>query len=130
MMRWASVITEKMLSYQKEMRKTETVIDSIKNYINQNYNHELSRNEIAASVYLSPDYVAKIFKADTGMFLKDYINEIRIQKAKKLLLDDAHTVSEVASLVGMDNFSYFSTLFKKNTGLSPREYKQKAKQPL
>lgn len=130
MMRWASVITEKMLSYQKEMRKTETVIDSIKNYINQNYNHELSRNEIAASVYLSPDYVAKIFKADTGMFLKDYINEIRIQKAKKLLLDDAHTVSEVASLVGMDNFSYFSTLFKKNTGLSPREYKQKTKQSI
>ena len=50
--------------------------------------------------------------------------------AKKLLLDDAHTVSEVASLVGMDNFSYFSTLFKKNTGLSPREYKQKTKQSI
>lgn len=126
-MRWASAITEKMLSYQKEMRKTETVIDAIKNYIAQNYNHDLTRNEIAASVYLSPDYVAKIFKADTGMFLKDYINEIRIQKARQLLLDDAHTVSEVASLVGMDNFSYFSTLFKKNTGLSPREYKHKAR---
>lgn len=128
MMRWASAITEKMISYQKEMRKTETVIDTIKNYIAKNYAHDLTRNEIAASVYLSPDYVAKIFKADTGMSLKDYINEIRIHKSKQLLLDDAHSVSEVATRVGIDNFSYFSTLFKKNTGLTPREYKQRAKQ--
>lgn len=127
MMRWASAITERMLSYQKEMRKTETVIDTIKSYIEKNYSHELSRNEIAASVYLSPDYVAKIFKADTGVFLKDYINQVRIQQAKIFLLDDNYTVSEVASMVGMDNFSYFSTLFKKKTGVSPREYKQKVK---
>ncbi len=127
MMRWASAITEKMLSYQKEMRKTESVIDMIKSYIAQNYDHALTRHDIAASVYLSPDYVAKIFKAGTGMYLKDYLNDVRIHKAKILLLDDSYTVSEVATMVGMDNFSYFSTLFKKNTGYSPREYKQKAK---
>lgn len=127
LMKWASGITEKMLAYQKEIRKTETVIDMIKHYIAENYGKDISRNEIAASVFLSPDYVSKLFRVATGVHLKDYVNDVRIKKAKELLIDDSITVSEAASFVGMDNFSYFSTLFKKTTGLSPREYKQTAK---
>lgn len=124
MMKWASGITARMLDYQKEMRKTETVIDMIKHHVSENYGKDLTRNEIAASVFLSPDYVAKLFKAGTGLYLKDYVNDVRIKKAKELLRNDSLSVSDVACLVGMNNFSYFSTLFKKATGVSPREYKQ------
>ncbi len=126
MIRWASAITAKMLSCQAEVRKTETVIDVMKRYIQENYSRDITRDEIAASVFLSPDYAAKLFKTETGVPLRDYVNEVRILHARQLLAEDKLSVSEVAVQVGLDNFSYFSTLFRKATGLSPREYRQQA----
>lgn len=123
MIRWVNYLLEKTFSYEEEIEKSVTIIDKINRYIHEHYAENLSRNEIAGVFYLTPEYLAKLYKKKTGMNLKDYINEYRIEKAKELLRSGDKNVSDIAEIVGFDNFSYFSTLFKKLSGLSPKEYK-------
>lgn len=124
MMKWASYITSKTFQYIKESREADTIVDRLKRFIGENYMKRLTRDDIASSVYLSPDYVSKIFRNETGQYIKDYMTELRIEKAKQLLREGKMNISEVANSVGFDNFSYFSTIFKKVTGVSPSEYKR------
>jgi two-component system response regulator YesN len=124
MMKWASYITSKTFQHIREVRETETVVNKLKRFIAENYSKKLTREEIASSVFLSSDYVSKIFRNETGLYIKDYLNEVRIGKAKHLIREGRMNVSEAASLVGFDNFSYFSSLFKKSTGVSPSEYRK------
>ena len=67
-----------------------------------------------------------MYKKKTGVSLKDYINDYRIQQAKLLLKQSDKQVGEVAADVGFSNLSYFSTLFKKSTGLTPVEYRRRS----
>lgn len=123
MIRWVSYILEKTFSYEEEMQKSATIIEKINAYIRKHYSEDISRNEIAQAFFLTPEYISRLYKKKTGVNLKDYINEYRIEKAKELLKSFTSNVSEVAQIVGFDNYSYFSTLFKKFTGVSPKEYK-------
>ncbi len=124
LMKWVSFVTLKAFQCIRELREADTLVDRVKRFIGENYTRKLTRDDIAASVFLSPDYISKIFRSETGVHIKDYVNELRISKAKQLLSDGRRNVSEVASDVGFDNFSYFSTLFKKSTGVSPSDYKK------
>lgn len=124
-MKWISYSASKTVEYINEVQQLEGVVAKIKRYVFEHISQPVSRTEIAASVFLTPDYVSKIFKSETGISLKDYVNEARIEKAKELLLTTAQSVSEIAVAVGFDNFSYFSTLFKKITGVSPSSYNRK-----
>ena len=124
MMKWASYVTSKTFEYIKETREAETIVEKLKRYMADNYSKKLSRNDIASNVFLSPDYVSKIFYKETGVYIKDYLNELRLEKAKQLLHEGNMNISEIAVAVGFENFSYFSTLFKKSTGVSPSEYKK------
>ena len=123
MIRWVNYLLEKTFSYEEEVIKAATIIDKINGYIHEHYAEEIGRNEIAGEFYLTPEYLAKLYKKRTGMNLKDYINEYRIEKAKELLRSGDKNVSGIAEAVGFDNFSYFSTLFKKITGVTPKDYK-------
>lgn len=123
MIRWVNYFLEKTFEYQNEVEKSATIIDKINQYIHNNYNKNIGRNEIAEEFFLTPDYLAKLYKKKTGVTIKGYINEYRIDKAKELLITNGKNISEVASAVGFENFSYFSTLFKKSTGLSPKDYR-------
>lgn len=123
MIRWVNYLLEKTFEYEEEVRKAATIIDRINEYIHEHYAKEIGRNEIAGEFFLTPEYLAKLYKKKTGISLKDYINEYRILKAKELLKGEDSNISKIAEAVGFDNFSYFSTLFKKLTGLSPKDYK-------
>jgi two-component system response regulator YesN len=70
--------------------------------------------------------MAKMFKKETGISLKQYISDYRISVAKELLSRPGARISDVACEVGFDNFSYFSTVFKKTTGYTPNEYQAMA----
>jgi YesN/AraC family two-component response regulator len=104
-------------------QESDNVIQTAKHYITEHYTEDIGRSQVAAAVYLTPEYLAKIFKRSEGINLKDYIYQLKIQEARRLLMAGAR-VSEVAQLVGFDNFAYFSTIFKKVTGMSPNEYKK------
>lgn len=124
MLKWIHFITTKTTEYFEEVKKSYTIIDKAKNYIHENYKEDITRKDVAASVFLTPDYLAKMFKAQTGIAVKDYINDHRIEKAKSLLRNSDISISMIASEVGFDNFSYFSTVFKKITGVSPVSFRK------
>ena len=98
------------------------LVDSVRHYIRLHYREDLTRNELADVVHITPNYLSKRFHTETGMSLREYINQLRIEDAKRLLLSTNVTISEIASEVGFDNISYFSTVFRKLCGVSPIEW--------
>ena len=103
-----------------------SLVDAVKHYIRQNYREDLTRNDLADVVHITPNYLSKRFHSETGMSLREYINRLRVDEAKRLLLSTNATISEIASEVGFDNISYFSTVFRKQCGVSPIEWSRGA----
>lgn len=98
------------------------LIGNVKQYIHSHFKEDLDRNALAVVVHITPNYLSKRFRAETGMSLREYINQLRVDEAKRLLISTTSNISEVASAVGYDNISYFSTVFKKLCGMSPIEW--------
>ncbi len=99
------------------------VVGQVKDYIEKHLGNELSRSLLAKEVWLSEDYVSKLFKSTTGMSLPTYIAARRMERAKEYLTHSALPVSRIAMEVGYSNFSYFSKTFRDATGMTPNEYR-------
>lgn len=97
-------------------------------YISANYCSSIDRAEIAASVFVSANYLSKCFQTEMQMGLREYINQMRINEAKRLLITTDLPVSQIASQVGFDNISYFSTIFHKQCGMRPIEWRSSMRQ--
>ena len=90
-------------------------------HITENISHDV----IAARYHLHPSYLSRLFKQEVGETLTEYLLRIRIEKAAALLKTGRYKVGEIAEMVGYSASSYFSIMFKKYTGFSPREYSQR-----
>lgn len=101
-----------------------SVAETIKSYIDQNFAMDLSRNDLADLVFLHPDYAARIFRNQIGISLNNYMIQRRIEEAKRLLKTTGLPVNVIADKVGYGNYSYFTKLFKKETGYTPQEYRK------
>lgn len=97
-------------------------IVAIKNYISNHFNSNISLLSVADAFHLNPSYLSRIFKNTTGIRIGDYIMSIRMEKAKQLLSNKAHDISEVSMRVGYNNPAYFSKIFKDYTGVTPAQY--------
>lgn len=86
--------------------------------------HELSLDILASHLGLTPAYLSKLFKAETGRNYSEELAELRMEKAKGLLLSTNLKTSEVGTRVGYPNPQYFATAFRKATGLSPSEFRE------
>ena len=93
-------------------------------YIRANYYKKISLDEIARYVNFSKTYLSRIFKEETGENISMYINKIRIEKAKLLLTDKGTSLVDVANMVGFEDQSYFTKVFKAVTGIPPKKYKE------
>jgi two-component system response regulator YesN len=93
-------------------------------YIKRNYMKKITLEEVASYVYLSPSYFSKIFKEEMKVNFNTYLNYVRIETSKKLLLDDSIVLVDLSNLVGFEDQSYFSKVFKKMTGVSPGKYRE------
>lgn len=102
-------------------------VDKIKAYIGRTFQKQLSIDDIAGAVFLSPGYIRSIFKKYTGATILDYITQVRMEKAKLLLLDKQFKIHDIAQQVGYENVSYFCNVFLKYTGQTPNNYRIKAK---
>lgn len=100
------------------------IIDKVKRYLNINYARKLSMEAVAASVHLSPDYCGRLFRKLTGQTVMEYLTELRVNRAKHLLLDEDLTISQVAELTGMKRASYFNMVIKKHTGMTPLQLRR------
>lgn len=107
----------------QENGNTDT-IDTIKKYIRNHIQEEISMSDIAEVVYLNPQYMVRMFRKQEGISILEYITDTRIELASKLLRETNDSINQVAGLVGYANYSYFSRVYKKVTGMTPQEYKK------
>lgn len=122
MLRWTAYVLTRTIDAVDESERNESVVEKMKKFIRDHYAENITLTEIGAHVFLTPDYVAKIFRKETGGSLKQYLSDYRIEQAKKLLMSADKQIGDVAQQVGFDSFSYFSTVFKQTTGLTPRDF--------
>lgn len=94
-------------------------------YMHENVSKKIEIEKLAKSVYLSHSGLIYKFKKELNITPIDYLNKIRLNKAKQLLLENELTINEIADQCGFKNGYYFSNAFKKNTGIRPTDYRNK-----
>lgn len=94
-------------------------------YVQSNYAKDLNLKTIASEFHNNPAYLGQLFKKETGQSFTSYLNSIRVQKAKELLINSKLKINEVSEKVGYFNVNYFYTVFKKLTGFSVMEFKDR-----
>lgn len=102
----------------------ENAVECVKTYMEQHWKENVSRTRMAELVHFHPDYLSRIFKEATGFSMTDYLTELRMQEAKRRLLKTRERISEVALEVGYTDLSYFTRIFRRRFGVSPREYRK------
>lgn len=123
--RWMNELVEEWLqSAAQEIsgRKSNRLVDSVKQYVAANFSQEISFAAIAKELFVHPKYLSQLFKRVTGQNFVHYLNDYRIHKAIDYLQSGHHMVYEVSEMVGFNNPTYFSQVFKMSTGKSPSDY--------
>lgn len=100
----------------------ELIIARAKKYIEANYAKDLSLDDVANYVFLNSAYFSRFFKKHTNENFRDYLINLKIQKAIELIREDKYKIYEISEMVGYKNSKYFTYQFKQVTGLSPKEY--------
>ena len=103
----------------------DDVIEKVKIYIQHNYQKDLTQDFIASLFYLNRSYLSTLFRQKTGMKFVDYLNEVRIGKARDLLDNSERKMYQISKAVGYDNPKYFFRVFKKKTGVTPEQYRSR-----
>ncbi len=105
---------------------THYLIKQAIEYIESNVENDISLNEISERLNISSYYFSKLFKEETNEGFVEYLTKRRVEKAKEMLKDPSKTIKEVGSECGYSDPNYFSRIFKKATGMTPTEYKERA----
>jgi len=101
----------------------DDVVEKIRVYIDHNYQKDISQDFVASLFYLNRSYLSTLFRQKTGMKFVDYLNDVRIEKARELLTGTDRKMYQVSRAVGYDNPKYFFRIFKKRTGMTPEQYR-------
>ena len=98
-------------------------VQKIENYINMHYHEKISLDQIAAMAGMTPVSFSRFFKLRTGKTLSDYMIDIRLGHAARLLVDSTHSIAEICYDCGFNNLSNFNRIFKKKKECSPKEFR-------
>jgi AraC-like DNA-binding protein/mannose-6-phosphate isomerase-like protein (cupin superfamily) len=112
-------------SYCETPRENDSQVERCLSYIHEHFTGNFGIETLAQTISVSPSYLFRIFKRRMRVTPMHYRNLVRIDKARLLLLDRRFTVEEIAEHVGFEDGRYFSRTFKKETGLSPSEFRKK-----
>ncbi len=104
-------------------RKLSPVIRIAADYIAQNYNRNITLEDVSEAVNVSPTYFSKMFKDEVGSTFIDYVTMLRIRQAKNLIAEGKLSNKEICDVVGYSDPNYFSRVFKKTVGATPTEYR-------
>lgn len=124
---WLTTVMNKFIDsvFTFENVKHIDVIHKAVHYMREHYNEKLTLEDTARAVYLSPSYFSKIFKEETKSSWNSYLNNMRIEKSKTMLLSENIRLADIAALVGFEDQSYFTKVFKRVTGASPNAFRDK-----
>lgn len=112
------------LSNQALESQSKKLIKKAMGYIEENYAKEtISLNEVAGAVEVSANYFSTVFRQETEMTFTEYVTQKRMEKAKQLLRQTERQSGDIATEVGFKDPHYFSFVFKKTQGCTPREYR-------
>jgi two-component system, response regulator YesN len=101
------------------------VVRRVRQFIEEHYHNKITVQEIADAVFYSPNYLNTLFRKETSSTLLEYLTKVRVEKAKQLLLEPNAKIYKVSEAVGYSQESYFRTVFKRQAGMSPKEYMKK-----
>lgn len=120
---WADTLVDRIVPNltQKEIPE---LIQSVKKYICNNIDRNLTRESIANEAHISPSYLSRLFHKETGEKLSDYILRKRIGRAKEMLKNTDEKITFISQEIGYSNDSYFIKTFKSVTGMTPYEYRK------
>lgn len=102
--------------------RREKILDDARSYIKRNYDEPISLDELAANLKISTYYLSHIFSEEGEFSYSTYLTNVRMEKAREFLHDSRMNISEVAYKVGFESANYFTKVFKKTTGMSPKQY--------
>ena len=123
MNKFAEYVVEAVMKCKQEQEASQDTVMKVIRYIEQNYTKTITKDELESISYMNINYLSRQFKARTGKSLHNYLVNYRLDKAVEFLREGKYSISDIAMMVGYDNFSYFSRLFKEKKGCSPKEYK-------
>lgn len=122
-------IFRKMDSAQnkEDTSRQSQIVETTLAYLRKNYHQHISLDDLAAQVFLSKDYFARMFRETTGMPTSAFLQKIRIEEACNLLATTDLAIKDIATQCGFHDTNYFYNIFKKLTGITPRRYRLNSK---
>ena len=121
-MDWIDNLQKELIQLLRENTSQKSIIVKAKRYIKKKYAEDISLNTVAEYLNLSAGYLSILFKKETGQNFIDYLIQLRMEKAKELLRTTELKIYEVSKMVGYENIYYFSRIFSKMVGVSPKQY--------
>ena len=116
---YSSQNTPNQLNAQNKIRLEQ--LDNILKYIDEHYTESISNKDLANMMYLSEDHFSHLFRKKMGTSPQRYISQIRLQKAQTLILSREHTITEIARMVGYNDYNHFGRQFRRYFGCSPSD---------
>ncbi len=108
----------------EKKKKRQQIVEEIEAIIHEKYNTSLTIESIARMIHFTPNYIGATFKAQRKMSIGRYLTQVRLQKAEELLQNPLMQIGDIALMCGYENITYFHTIFKKERGVTPSEYRQ------
>lgn len=112
------------LYHKKTKKPFSEVTQAIISLTKVRYKEELTLKLIADELHLNVVYIGQVFKKEMHLTFAQYLNQVRIKKAQELLLNSTQNINEISDAIGYNNTTYFSKMFKKLTGLAPKEFRE------
>ena len=119
-----SLFEQRVAAADEPQKQEERTITGITRYLQEHLAEEVSLSVLADEFHLNPQYISQLFKNEIGVGFLAYLTNIRMEKAKKLLLSTSCSVAEVAEQSGYGDYRVFTKVFKKSEGVTPSQYRR------
>jgi len=122
--RTAGYLKQIMLAAEEcRLKEINGLMSKVIKFINENYNRDISMDEVAKATNLSYHYFSKFFKESVGKSFVEYLTELRLEKSKAFLANTNDSIKEISYRIGYSDPNYYCKIFKKATGMTPTEYR-------
>lgn len=112
------------LLLETDVNHSGSVIDAGLLYMNENYNKDITLEELSKLCHISPQHFCRVFRLETGMRPMEYLTQKRMLEAKVLLCNTNQSIAEIGKQTGYQDPTYFGMVFKKSEGISPSQYRK------